>query len=1044
MTDAGTPSFTMILLAGVFGLILCAPAFALDRDRSIGQFLHTTWSEKEGAPGQITALAQSADGYLWIGSIGGLFRFDGVKFEEYKPQPGVELPSHSIYALMPTPDGGLWIAFRPHETGFLKGGSLTLFNRPEEVPDSPIHSFARDQDGRIWGGTETGLVLRQGTRWVPIGNDWNFTPEMIRELFVDREGTLWVATVRVITFLKRGAKAFELAGPVGRSVTAFSQARDGRVWYAEGERLVHPVPMAGQKSAAGGPAVVADGLSGLLFDRDGALWITRLDSGIVRIRFPEKLGTRKLGPQDSEWESFDEKGGFTDGFAFKLLEDREGNIWVGCSHGLMRFRHNQVVPVRVPARYEELVLHAGDDNDLWVGTTARQPLLHLRGESLEIEKAGQLASSVFRDSSGDVWWGCRNGIWRQSGTEFNFFPLPPGLVPDWTYEIFPSRDEGGLWAKFGDIGIVHFQQGVWNLHAWPKGLPAAGTFRFGPSATYIDSSGRVWLGYSFGQVCLIEGDKVAVYSQADGLDVGRIKVIRGFAPHIWVGGELGLMFFSEGHFRRVRVADGEQLGAVSGIIETADSGLWLNEMRGIVQIPPEEVQQFVGDPNHLVNYRRFDYLDGLPTSPQMNYTNSTAVEARDGRLWFATDHALAWIDPKHIIRNVVPPPISILSIGTGKGRQPMSNAVRFAPGTHAVEIDYTALSLSIPERVEFRYKLQGVDADWQNVGNRRQAYYSNLGPGWYRFRVIACNNDGVWNDAGASLDFSIAPAYYETTWFRVMCGAAILVLLWTLYRLRLRSLERLHLERRHAQEALRRAQADLQHVNRVTTMGELTASLAHEVNQPVGAAVTDANTCLRWLAGDVPNVEEARAAASRAVKDARRAAEVIGRIRLLFKKGAAPREWVDINTVIQELTDLLHSEATRYDISIRTELADNLPRVMGDYVQLQQVMLNLTMNSIEATKEVEGVREIAIQSQREGEDQVRVSVRDSGVGLPPQQQADQVFHAFFTTKTHGTGMGLSICRSIVESHGGRMWADRNSPRGACFYFILPVEAEVQS
>ncbi len=254
-------------------------------------------------------------------------------------------------------------------------------------------------------------------------------------------------------------------------------------------------------------------------------------------------------------------------------------------------------------------------------------------------------------------------------------------------------------------------------------------------------------------------------------------------------------------------------------------------------------------------------------------------------------------------------------------------------------------------------------------------------------------------------------------------------------------------ERKRAEderERLREAQAVLAHVNRVTTMGELVASLAHEVNQPVGAAVTDANTCTRWLAGDTPNVEEARAAALRVVKDAKRAAEVISRIRLLFKKGATPGELVDINTVIRELTDLLHSEATRYNISVRTELAEDLLPVIGDRVQLQQVMLNLTMNSIEATKDVEGAREIAIKSQRDGKDQVRVSVSDSGVGLPPQPQADQIFQAFFTTKPQGTGMGLSICRSIVESHGGRLWADANSPRGTIFCFILPFEAKVQS
>src|SRR6266853_1626891 len=250
-------------------------------------------------------------------------------------------------------------------------------------------------------------------------------------------------------------------------------------------------------------------------------------------------------------------------------------------------------------------------------------------------------------------------------------------------------------------------------------------------------------------------------------------------------------------------------------------------------------------------------------------------------------------------------------------------------------------------------------------------------------------------------------------------------------------------ERKRAEqalEALRQAQADLAHVSRVTIMGELTASLAHEVNQPIAAAVTNANTCLRWLTREDPDVEEARAAAMRIVKDGTRAAEIIKRTRLLFKKGSPQRELVDVNEVVREMIVLLRSEATRYNISARTELAAGLPQVMGDRVQLQQVLMNLILNGIEAMKDVDGEREIAIKSQRGENEQVLVSVSDTGVGLPVQQ-GDKIFKAFFTTKPQGTGMGLRISHSIIESHGGRLWAANNSPRGASFCFSLPTKAE---
>ena len=249
-------------------------------------------------------------------------------------------------------------------------------------------------------------------------------------------------------------------------------------------------------------------------------------------------------------------------------------------------------------------------------------------------------------------------------------------------------------------------------------------------------------------------------------------------------------------------------------------------------------------------------------------------------------------------------------------------------------------------------------------------------------------------------------------------------------------------ERKRAEEALRQAQTDLAHASRLTTMGELTASLAHEVKQPIAAAVTDASTCVRWITRDEPDLNEAREAAWRIVKDAKRAAEIIDRVRLLFKKGTPQRELVDVNEVARETLVLLGDEASRHSISVRTELAEDLPHVIGDRVQLQQVLVNLIMNGVDAMHDVDGPRELIIKSQPAENNELLLSVSDTGVGLP-RHQADQIFNAFFTTKIHGTGMGLRISRSIIESHGGRLWAADNSPRGASFCFTLPTQAEAR-
>jgi PAS domain S-box-containing protein len=440
---------------------------------------------------------------------------------------------------------------------------------------------------------------------------------------------------------------------------------------------------------------------------------------------------------------------------------------------------------------------------------------------------------------------------------------------------------------------------------------------------------------------------------------------------------------------------------------------------------------------------------------------------------------------------------------------------------------------------------------------RRQAFYTNLRPGNYRFRVIASNNDGVWNEEGATLNFSVAAAWYQTWWFRGGCLAAFLTLLWALYRLRIQQLQRQEKQLRdvidtvptlafstspdgpnewvnrrwveysglsaeatsgagwrspvhpddldqhvtkwqrslgsgepfenearvrsangeyrgflvravplrdahgkilnwygtltdvedrkkaeHERERLRQLEADLARVNRVSTLGELAASLSHELRQPIAAAITDSKTCLRWLAREQPDMEEAREATRRVVNAGNRAAEIIERLRSFYKKGAPlERELVDVNEVVREMLDLLRSEANRYSICIRTYLAAALPNVMADRVQLQQVMMNLILNGIEAMKDSGG--ELTIKSERGENGEVLMSIRDSGVGLPTEK-ADEIFEAFFTTKPQGSGMGLTISRSIIESHGGRMWAGANANRGVTFCFTLPSNGRVHS
>ena len=775
------PRLTRTLLLVVCGFLTCATVCGLDRNRSIHQFYHTAWTAKDGAPSQINSLAQTQDGYLWIGSDRGLFRFDGVQFEPYKAPPGVTLPSHNINTLMATPDGGLWMSFNPTGLAFQKSGSLTVFDLPENMPPSEVVSFARDFDGRIWAGARTGLLLFDGSRWINPASHYKFHQQRVFAMFVDREGTLWVAGDDTVVFLRRGTETFQPTGMrVDRGIVQIGAAMDGRVWATEWSQVIRPIQMNGGDQIARAPTIGVRGYR-FLFDREGSLWLTSGDSqGVQRVRFPERLGERLLRTGDPELETFTAENGLTDNSVSNLFEDREGNIWIASNKGLDRFRHSHLVPVFLPAGYRDFTLVAGNDGEIWIGSAAFKPLVRFRGEQLTPTSNPMKVSSVFQEPSGVTWWGGSGGVWRQHRDRFDYYPQPKSIGLDWIWEIIPDGSDG-FWVGVGDVGLMHFRLGTWAGRERPQGV-----IERVPSASFLDTSGRIWLGYTENRVTQIDGQRVQAFTHNDGIDIGRIRVIRGRDPYFWFGGELGLAIFKNGSFKTVRTASKQPFGTVSGIVETPEGALWLNELHGIVRISPEEVRRVAENPDHAVSFELFDFLDGLPGAPQMPLRSSTAIRATDGKLWFATDNGLAWIDPSNISLNMVRPPVLIRSFEADEKHYDPSKSFELPARTSDLKIEYTALSLSIPERVRFRYKLEGADHEWQDAGTRRQAFYNNLGPGTYSFRVVASNNDGIWNEEGAILTFSVAPAWYQTTWFLIACVFLGLLSLWVIYNFRMR------------------------------------------------------------------------------------------------------------------------------------------------------------------------------------------------------------------------------------------------------------------
>jgi hypothetical protein len=308
--------------------------------------------------------------------------------------------------------------------------------------------------------------------------------------------------------------------------------------------------------------------------------------------------------------------------------------------------------------------------------------------------------------------------------------------------------------------------------------------------------GRAWFGYGDGTIIIVDQRKIQRVIPPNDSPVGGLVAIKGRGRHIWVGGELGLAFFDGNHFRPIIPADAETFGSVAGVEETSNGSLWLAASRGAIEIPATEIQRFLSDPSYRVKYRIFDSFDGLPGFP------SKVLQATDGKIWFSTSDGIAWVDPAKIFTNAIPPTVLIRSAKANGKKSGSLTILTLPPRTTDLQISYTALSLSVPEKVRFRYRLEGVDKEWQDVGTRREAFYNGVGPGKYHFRVTACNDDGVWNNEGAHLDFTIAPAWYQTIWFRGLYVLAFFALIWAAYQMRVHQLREQEKTFREAVESM--------------------------------------------------------------------------------------------------------------------------------------------------------------------------------------------------------------------------------------------------
>jgi len=671
---------------------------------------------------------------------------------------------------------------------FWKDGQLTAFPDRRCTPTRKRGRLVEDHDGSLWVQGAAGLFHLRGSVCEQAGVEQGYPGGFAAGLLMDRSGTLWVKTrAGPLLFMPRGQSKFQISKygqGISTSYALLHEAPDGTIWLSDdqGLRRVGGTPGAPAFPPQPGKASKKNSEFGdFTFAPDGSLWAVTTN-GVHRFDHIERWTTPQA-VETAPGELYTPKDGLSSDAVWKVLIDREGTIWIATNSGLDRLRRNVLSKQALPPSQErEYSIAAGDRGSVWTGNS-RLPLTHIAadGTTTSFSRTRETIC-VRRDRNGTIWSAGVGDfyLWQSSGNE-----LLPLHYPDENMDAVVSvavDRHNDSWITTRSGRVYHRVNGTWSNQNKALGKKPGVI-----GAMADDQAGNVWFAFS-DRVVQWDGSAFHPFvRKARGVSETTMSV-RG--DHVWLGGAGGVQLFALGNFYSMKWKNPELPGRVSGVVETQTGDLWVNGFSGIAHVSAAELKKWLRDPGAAVSGEHFDELDGLPGLSGEKIPEPSVVEASDGRLWFATTRGIAWLDPTALEknRNRVPPPVLVSAIISNRHVYPGGNSLTLPKYTENLEIDYTALSLAIPERVLFRYKLDGVDDGWQEVGTRRQAYYTRLRPGHYTFRVMARNNDGVWNEAGALLSLTVSPAWFQTKWFLLLCVACGVVMVWLLYRLRIRQI----------------------------------------------------------------------------------------------------------------------------------------------------------------------------------------------------------------------------------------------------------------